>query len=252
MFTYFILSLRYYSLYKKLIVQLVSYAEVVMYRWVRNFLMAFLIMLLVRVTFFILGEFLNLWYGDIWWYFMVFALIFYYIAITGYANSVETRVPFRANLVSYKPTLLLEQRGPGIDENQYTEDANVIDIVSDSKEQNQSSELVSQWKPRLEKMMQEEKSYQDPELSLTQMAKLLQTNPSLLSMVINKGFGMNFNDWVNKYRLEEVKSLFEKGEHKKQTLLSIAFECGFNSKATFNRAFKKATGFTPREWLSRQ
>ena len=56
---------RYYSLYKKLIVQLVSYAEVVMYRWVRNFLMAFLIMLVVRVTFFILGEFLNLWYGDI-------------------------------------------------------------------------------------------------------------------------------------------------------------------------------------------
>ncbi|MBL0268465.1 MAG: hypothetical protein IPP99_07335 [Chitinophagaceae bacterium] len=93
MFTYFILSLRYYSLYKKLIVQLVSYAEVVMYRWVRNFLMAFLIMLLVRVTFFILGEFFNLWYGDIWWYFMVFALIFYYIAITGYANSVETRYP---------------------------------------------------------------------------------------------------------------------------------------------------------------
>ena len=252
MFTYFILSLRYYSLYKKLIVQLVSYAEVVMYRWVRNFLMAFLIMLLVRVTFFILGEFFNLWYGDIWWYFMVFALIFYYIAITGYANSVETRVPFRANLVSYKPTLLLEQRGPGIDENQYTEDANVIDIVSDSKEQNQSSELVSQWKPRLEKIMQEEKSYQDPELSLTQLAKALQTNPSLVSMVINKGFSMNFNDWVNKYRLEEVKSLFEKGEHKKQTLLSIAFECGFNSKATFNRAFKKATGLTPREWLSKQ
>ena len=73
-----------------------------------------------------------------------------------------------------------------------------------------------------------------------------------LSMVINKGFGMNFNDWVNKYRLEEIKSLFEKGEHKRQTLLSIAFECGFNSKATFNRAFKKSTGLTPREWLSRQ
>ena len=46
----------------------------------------------MRVTFFILGEFFNLWYGDIWWYFMVFALIFYYIAITGYANSVETQV----------------------------------------------------------------------------------------------------------------------------------------------------------------
>ncbi|MBL0268466.1 MAG: AraC family transcriptional regulator [Chitinophagaceae bacterium] len=86
----------------------------------------------------------------------------------------------------------------------------------------------------------------------TQLAKACKPILPLLSMVINKGFSMNFNDWVNKYRLEEVKSLFEKGEHKKQTLLSIAFECGFNSKATFNRAFKKATGITPREWLSRQ
>lgn len=251
MLTYFILSLRYYQLYKKLIVQLVSYAELVMYRWVRNFLMAFLIMLFVRLIFFILGEFLNLWYGDLWWYFMFFALIFYYIAITGYANSVETKMPFRANLVSYRPILLLEQKGTGIDESVYTEDASIIDITTDSKENTQQAGLVSQWKPRLEKLMQEEKSYRDPEFSLTQLAKALQTNPSLLSMVINKGFGMNFNDWVNHYRLEEIKALFEKGEHKRQTLLSIAFECGFNSKATFNRAFKKATGFTPREWLSR-
>jgi AraC-like DNA-binding protein len=46
-----------------------------------------------------------------------------------------------------------------------------------------------------------------------------------------------------------VKTKFANGEHKKSTLLGIAYDCGFNSKATFNRAFKKNTGKTPKEFL---
>jgi len=60
---------------------------------------------------------------------------------------------------------------------------------------------------------------------------------------------MNFNDCINKYRIEAIKNSFINGEHKKSTLLGIAFDCGFNSKATFNRAFKKNTGKTPKEFI---
>ena len=62
---------------------------------------------------------------------------------------------------------------------------------------------------------------------------------------------MNFNDFINNYRVEDVKKAFDKGEHKKTTLLGIAFDCGFNSKATFNRAFKKNTGISPKEYLKK-
>jgi len=61
---------------------------------------------------------------------------------------------------------------------------------------------------------------------------------------------MNFNDFINNYRIEAVKTMFLNEEHKKSTLLGIAYDCGFNSKATFNRAFKKHTSCTPKEYLN--
>ena len=60
---------------------------------------------------------------------------------------------------------------------------------------------------------------------------------------------MNFNDFINHYRIEAVKEKLQKEEHKTSTLLGIAFDCGFNSKATFNRAFKKSIDLSPKDYL---
>jgi AraC-like DNA-binding protein len=62
---------------------------------------------------------------------------------------------------------------------------------------------------------------------------------------------MNFNDYINHHRVESVKKAFTNGEHKTTTLLGIAYDCGFNSKATFNRAFKKNTGLSPKEYIAK-
>ncbi len=113
------------------------------------------------------------------------------------------------------------------------------------------SNLRNEWKLKILHLVEHEKAYQDAELSLVQMAKQLKTNPTILSKVINQGFGKNFNDFVNHYRIEAVKEKLQAGEQKTQTLLGIAYDCGFNSKATFNRAFKKATGTSPKEWMER-
>lgn len=99
--------------------------------------------------------------------------------------------------------------------------------------------------------MQQDELYKDAELTLSQLAKNLSTNSSVLSKVVNQGFGLNFNDFVNEYRVKAVTELLKAGEQKNQTLLGIAFDCGFNSKATFNRAFKKQTGLSPKEWLEK-
>lgn len=100
--------------------------------------------------------------------------------------------------------------------------------------------------------MDDEKIYEEPELTLSLLAKKLQTNTSVLSRVINQGFGSSFNDFINACRINAVKEKLQAGEQQTQTLLGIAFDCGFNSKATFNRAFKKATGLSPKEWLQQQ
>jgi AraC-like DNA-binding protein len=249
MLFYFFLSLRYYNLYKKLIVQVVSYADGVFFRWIRNFLVAFLIMLCVRVLFFILGEITDLKYWDTWWYFLAFAILFYYIAISGYSNSIETKIAFQPNLLHYRPALLLNYNPSYSNDTTVTEDAEIIDIDSIPVAEANLTGEINDWKEKIVQLMQLGKAYEDPELSLAQVAKQLQSNPSHISKTVNKGFGVNFNDFVNQYRIEAVKEMLNNGEHKKQTLLGIAFECGFNSKATFNRAFKKLTGQSPKEWI---
>ena len=251
---YFFVSLRYFKLYQQLMAQVVSYADRLLFKWVRNFLYAFLTMLMVKLFFFIAAEFpvfQQMRYMGPWWQYFSFSIIFYYIAITGYSNSIETKIPFRLNLLSYQPRLLL---GHPVNEtqgrNDFTEEAEVIEIASAQPANREEDALLTAWKPRITELLEKDRLYEDPDLSLTQMAKNMATNPSLLSKVINQGFQLNFNDFINQYRINAVKEKLLAGEARTQTLLGIAFDCGFNSKATFNRAFKKVTGLSPKEWMA--
>jgi AraC-like DNA-binding protein len=246
MIIYFLLSLRYYQLYRKLMMQVISYADHVLFRWVRNFLVAFLVMLALRLLFFVLGELMDFAYKGFWWYFLLFGISFYYIAITGYANSIETKVPFRAGGPGYPGTVLLLPAA-SVQQESITEEAE--EIVVEPVLKKQPDEQLAGWKEKILEQLQVYKAYEDPELSLAALAKVLKTNPALISRTINQGFEQNFNDFVNQFRINAVKEMLEKGEHKRQTLLGIAFDCGFNSKATFNRSFKKVTGMSPKEWL---
>jgi YesN/AraC family two-component response regulator len=135
-----------------------------------------------------------------------------------------------------------------LNENQTNETENSIDIQYETVEDSNSPE-IEHWKKKIETLIQEEKWYQNSELTLLDLAKKLGTNVSVISKTINQGFQMNFNDCINSYRIKAVKNSLAGGEHKNSTLLGIAFDSGFNSKATFNRAFKKNTGKTPKEYI---
>ena len=99
--------------------------------------------------------------------------------------------------------------------------------------------------------MREEKLYRNPGLTLTELADIAGTNRHSLSKVVNDGFGMNFNDFVNSYRIAEFKELALDEQYKNHTLLAIAYIVGFNSKSAFNRSFKKLEKCTPREFLNK-
>jgi AraC-like DNA-binding protein len=105
---------------------------------------------------------------------------------------------------------------------------------------------------RLMKLMAEQKPFTDPELTLNDLSEKLTVHPNILSQVINSVEGKNFYDLVNAGRVEEfIRRVSEPGVEQ-YTLLSIAFDCGFNSKASFNRNFKKYKGITPSEYLKVQ
>jgi AraC-like DNA-binding protein len=123
---------------------------------------------------------------------------------------------------------------------------------SDSEEAGLQAEELLALKSTVETLMSEEKPYRNPGLALNELAERAGTNRHSLSRVINEGFNMNFNDFVNSYRIEEFKSLALDENYKNHTLLAIAHIVGFNSKSAFNRSFKKLEQCTPREYLKRE
>lgn len=101
---------------------------------------------------------------------------------------------------------------------------------------------------QIKHLMETEKSYLDADLTLPGLAAKLQIPSHHLSRVINEKFGLNFFDFINQYRIEEVKSKMAKPEFDNLSILGIAYESGFNTKSAFNRVFKKMTGSTPSEY----
>lgn len=229
---YLILSLKYYFSYKKLVFETVSYAETILFQWIRNFMVAFLGILLLRVLFFIInpdwGEF-----GSQFWHYIAFSIIFYYIAINGYTNAI-------------KSTVISSEKMKDI--NVFQDDE--IIIKPESKD-NSTEKGMDLWKDKLLMLIIEKRLFENPRLTLSDVAQELQTNSKVISSVVNTGFEMNFNDFINHHRIEAVKSKLDVGEHKTTTLLGIAFDCGFNSKATFNRAFKKSTSLSPKDYVQK-
>ena len=96
--------------------------------------------------------------------------------------------------------------------------------------------------------MGKQKPYLNPDISLFNLAELLSVQSNHLSQVINEKENQSFFDYINGYRVKAVKDLIMAGKLQEHTLLGIALDCGFNSKASFNRAFKKSTGLTPTEY----
>ncbi|WP_266363755.1 helix-turn-helix domain-containing protein [Tellurirhabdus rosea] len=103
---------------------------------------------------------------------------------------------------------------------------------------------------QVEGYMKRYKPYTNPSLTIHELSTKLKMQPHVLSKVINEGFEKNFFDFINFYRVEELKKRMDDPQFRNFTLLSLAYEAGFNSKTAFNRAFKKITQQTPSEYFN--
>lgn len=102
---------------------------------------------------------------------------------------------------------------------------------------------------KLEIVMHKEKPYTNPNLKIADLAASIGTSSHTLSYLFNQYLNRNYYDYINDYRIAEFKRLVEKDEYAKYTLSALAELCGFSSRASFFRYFKKATNITPNEYI---
>jgi AraC-like DNA-binding protein len=233
---YLFKCLKLYTKYKQKTYETVSFADSILYAWIQRFLIAFLGLLLIRILFFILNpEWAN--FGRKYWYYLSFSILFYYIALSGYAHIIKMKASFQPRLA----TLFSEDYLAEAEEENTAANTSKIEITA-------ADEAL---KKQLEDIMTAEQFFKNPNLTLFDVATKLKTHPKKVSNIINKGFKVNFNDFVNSYRTQEVIKKVTSNENDLKTLLGIALDAGFNSKSTFNRAFKKHTQRTPKEYFNK-
>lgn len=111
-----------------------------------------------------------------------------------------------------------------------------------------NADQTEQYTVDLTNHMKTEKPYLNPKLTIQELADQVDIPAHHISKLINDHFGQNFFEFVNQYRVEEVKSRLNNDKYSHFSLLGIAYESGFNSKSAFNRVFKKLTGTTPSQY----
>lgn len=124
------------------------------------------------------------------------------------------------------------------------------ELIEIAMEEEQTTNKISQLqekklKSRLIALFEKEKIYKNSDLRITTVSESLQTNRTYISRLINEEFGMNFNEFVNLYRIKEAEYFLSHEEHNPYTLEYIAEKSGFGNANSFTRAFKEFKGITP-------
>lgn len=161
-----------------------------------------------------------------WYSFFAWGIIIYYLSIAGYGA-----MPKQVLALHFEPdtTAHIGQK----------------DAVTET-------ENLRAYAAMLQQYMGKKRPYLQPELTLADLAGYLDMSPTVVSRVLNTQLNQNFNEFINAYRVEAVKRMAADPAFKHLSILGIAYECGFNSKATFNRAFLKHAGCSPSEFLKAQ
>lgn len=218
-------SIRHYQKYRAWLDENYSDTEKIKFDWLRNFLYVFTFVFVLGSIFDFTDSFVfDLSYVQYFYFELILAFVIYYLAIAGYLRSQPIEVNF---------TEIENEK---------------IEAAPEEKKLLLSGNELENFKTKLCVLMETEKPFLDSQLTLANLARQLGVNMTVLSYIINNGFEKNFNDFVNEFRIAEVKNKLASGAAEKENLLGIALDSGFNSKATFNRAFKKFTGFSPKEF----
>lgn len=235
--TYVTLSLLILRTHRARLTTNFSYTEQINLNWLRNLILGMIVVWSIVIIGHTLDDVFTLNIED-----EVDTLIYssltLFTLMIGYFGIKQTRI-FSGHIPvdTSEPEEIVEKTAP--DEIRY-------------RKSGLKSEQADELQARLEEMMLTEKPYLDHTLTLTRLAENLAIHPNYLSQLINERFQRNFYDFINSARIEEFKTLAQQPQSKQFTLVALAYECGFSSKSSFNKFFKKSTGTTPSEFMRSQ
>jgi AraC-like DNA-binding protein len=134
------------------------------------------------------------------------------------------------------------------------EDVANVELINTSKKSlkyNYDVAEMEKLKIELDLLVQEKKPFLNEELTLSSLADKLEISDKKLSTLLNQNMETSFYDYINGYRVEEVKKRLALPDSNTYTILAIAYDCGFKSKSSFNRIFKNNTHLAPSEYQKR-
>ena len=132
------------------------------------------------------------------------------------------------------------------------ESLNEVQISTAENEQDTRPSYTEEQIQRLKNHMQRKQPYLDCNLKIEDLANQVSIPVKTLSNIINREFSKNYFEFINDYRIAEVKTLLSDSNKQTQSIIDLAFAAGYNSKSTFNRLFKTATGLTPTQFRVKQ
>lgn len=227
--------------HKKNIVNYFSYTEKIKLNWLQLLVWSLLIIWLISVVSQLLYAFGGLDIPQYGGYFTNLAISLF-VLVTGYFGIRQTTIFLPVHLIenTIKNDISVQQEVLTIEKSE--------ELSQDTHSDQKDVKVDKRFKQLLN-FMEVEKPFLDGQLTLVKLASQLELPPHQLSRLINQYGGTNFFDFVNQYRVKEVQNKIHQQAHVRQTLLAIALDSGFNSKASFNRVFKKITGQTPKEYV---
>lgn len=225
--TYFALCIRMIFQYQQHIQNTSSNSDKIFHRWLLFFvfIVALPILMLIYVAF---TEFIA---SQRYLIFLLGYLIFYI--------SIDIAILLKPELFQTFPNRTPQPKSSEAKKQKY-ESSN---LAEDKKED---------YAHRLRNHLESKKTYRASDLSLSQLSDQIEIPAHYVSQVINEKLGTNFLDLINQYRVQDVKEQFANPEKNHYTIMSLAYDAGFNSKSTFYSAFKKHTGMTPSAYKKSQ
>ena len=190
------------------------------FKWLQQFIRVFLVFQVIWFIFlvpYVIPRYYDALMNSVDWYpiYVPLAIIIYWLGIKGY-------------IVSHQHTASLKK--------------------TTGSQSTLPAATIQQAISLLKKVMAEDKLYLNPNLNLNILAQYTGISQKIISAVLNQHLHKSFNEFVNEYRVETFKEKIQQPEMERLTIAGVAFECGFNSQATFQRTFKEFTGMSPSEY----
>lgn len=167
-------------------------------------------------------------------------LVFYYLCVSDDPARAFTQQWYLMFVIGYTTDQVLHRPDPW---------ERLHSTAIEEEKEEEPDPANAAYRATLEKWLDEEKPYLNPDFQLTDLRQVMPMNRTYLSQFINKEYGCSFFLWVSGLRVEEAKRLMR--EQPERKLKDVSQQCGFASPSTFTRTFLRETGLTPKEWIGK-